>query len=408
VATIKPFRALRPVPEKAEKVSSAPYDVMRASEVRRTIKENPLSFLRITRSEAEFADGESPDPVEVFERSRENLQEFIERGVFFTEDEPALYVYRLKDGDHEQTGVVACCSLDEYEAGLIKRHEKTHPDKVKDRTDHLLAVRAQTGLILLSFRGTDDIKTLIASAVGSQPLYDFCCEGGVQHTFWRVDETHRWIEAFEKVPSLYIADGHHRVESAERARNEIRESNADHTGSEEYNYVLAGIFPAEDLRILAYNRVVTELNGLSDEQFLQRVAENFIVSETGETVPSGPGQICMYLSGKWYMLRFSINFVQAPPPVDRLDVSVLHDYILKPILGIEDEGTDKRLSFIGGGDSVSVSARLVDEGKARVAFSLYPTSMNDLLEVSDMNEIMPPKSTWFDPKLKDGILIHLI
>lgn len=408
MATIKPFRALRPVPEKAEKVSSAPYDVVQAAEVRRTIKENPLSFLRITRSEAEFTDSESPDPVEVFERSRENLQQFIERGVFFSENEPALYVYRLKDGDHEQTGVVACCSLDEYEAGLIKKHERTHPEKVKDRTDHLLAVRAQTGLILLSFRGTDEISALISEAVTSQPLYDFCCEGGVQHTFWRIDDTQAWIEAFQQVPSLYIADGHHRVESAERARNELREGNATHTGTEEYNYVLAGVFPAEDLRILAYNRVVTELNGLNDEEFLQRVAENFIVTETVENVPSGPGQVCMYLSGKWYMLRFAVNFIQAPPPVDRLDVSILHDYILKPILGIEDEGTDQRLSFIGGSNSVNEIAHIVDEGNGRVAFSLYPTSMDDLLAVSDVNEIMPPKSTWFDPKLKDGILIHLI
>ena len=408
MATIKSFRALRPVPEKAEKVSSAPYDVVQAAEVRRTIEENPLSFLRITRSEAEFPDTDSPDPVDVFERSRQNLQEFIQRGIFFTENEPALYVYRLKDSSHEQTGVVACCSLDEYEAGLIKRHEKTRPDKVKDRTEHLLAVRAQTGLILLAARGTKQIRELIDAAVTSEPLYDFCCEGGVQHTFWRIDESERWVDAFREVPLLYIADGHHRLESAEFARSELRAANRYHTGTEEYNYVLAGVFPADDLRILAYNRVVSELNGLSDEEFLRRIGENFIVSETDDNVPASPGQISMYLSGKWYLLRFAVNYIREPEPVERLDVTILHNYILNPILGIEDERTDERLSFVGGNRSADKLAKLVDEGKVRVAFSMYPTSMDDLLAVSDMDEIMPPKSTWFDPKLKDGILIHLI
>ena len=408
MATIKPFRALRPVPEKAERVSSAPYDVVQAAEVRRTISENPLSFLRITRTEAEFENGDQPLPDQVFERSRENLQQFINHGVFFSENDEALYVYQLKDGDHRQTGIVACCSLDEYESGLIKKHEKTRPDKVKDRTDHLLAVRAQTGLILLAFRGSDKIRQLIDRAVQQQPIYDFCCEGDVQHTFWRIDDTREWVDAFESIPSLYIADGHHRVESAEVARNALRAANPSHDGSEEYNYVLAGVFPAEELRILAYNRAITELNRLSEEDFLSRVAENFIISETADAVPSGRGQICMYLAGKWYSLRFAVNFVQAPDPVDRLDVTILHDYILKPILGINDERTDERLSFVGGKDAVRRLEQLVDQGTSRVAFSLFPTSMNDLLSVSDMNEIMPPKSTWFDPKLKDGILIHLI
>jgi len=408
VATIKPFRALRPVPEKAQKVSSAPYDVVQAAEVRQTIQENPLSFLRITRSEAEFADTASPEPSEVFERSRENLQQFIDRGVFFTEDGPALYVYRIRDGNHQQTGIVACCSLDEYESGLIKKHEKTRPDKVKDRTDHLLAVRAQTGLILLAFRRTDSIGMLIADAVNGTPLYDFCCEGGAQHTFWRVDETEGWVNAFREVSALYIADGHHRVESAELARNELRSQNPSHTGTEEYNYVLAGVFPAEELRILAYNRVVSELNGLSDEEFLSRIAESFIVSETAETTPQDPGQICMYLDHRWYLLRFALNYIRQPEPVDRLDVTILQNFILKPVLGIEDETTDDRLSFVGGARSIEKLVDRVNNGRARVGFSLYPTAMDDLLAVSDMDGIMPPKSTWFDPKLKDGILIHLI
>jgi uncharacterized protein (DUF1015 family) len=381
---------------------------MQRAEVRRTIDENPLSFLRITRSEAEFAENESADPAKVFERSRENLQKFMSQGVFFTEDEPALYVYRLKDGDHVQTGVVACCSLDEYEAGLIKKHEKTHPDKVKDRTDHLLAVRAQTGLILLAFRSTTAIHLLIDRAVNTTAMYDFRCSGDVRHTFWRIDRTSEWIEAFAEVPTLYIADGHHRVESADLARNELRAANTEHRGTEEYNYVLAGVFPAEELRILAYDRVVADLNGLSEDEFIARVAENFIVTRTDETVPAGPGNICMYLAGRWYGLRLAINFLRAPEPVEALDVSILHDYLLKPVLGIEDERTDDRIWFVGGKDVGERLKQTVNEGRARVAFSLFPTSMNDLLTISDMDEIMPPKSTWFDPKLKDGILIHLI
>ena len=408
MATIKPFRALRPVPEKAERVSSAPYDVVHSAEVRRTIQDNPLSFLRITRTEAEFSDGDHPSPDRVFERSRENLQKFIGQGVFFSENGPALYIYRLRDGSHSQTGVVACCSLDEYEAGLIKKHEKTRPDKVKDRTDHLLAVRAQTGLILLAFRGTDTIRRLIGEAVEGEPIYDFCCEGGVQHTFWRLQQTEDLVTAFEKVAALYIADGHHRVESAELARNELRAADPSYTGSEEYNYVLAGVFPSEDLRILAYNRVVSELNGLSDDNFIAKVSENFVVTESLVNKPQNPGEICMYLSGKWYTMRFAVNYIRAPDPVEALDVTILHNYILKPILGIEDERTDGRIKFVGGKDGAAKLTTIVDDGKARVAFSLFPTSMNDLLVVSDMDEIMPPKSTWFDPKLKDGILIHLI
>ena len=381
---------------------------MHAGEVRRTIGENPFSFLRITRSEAEFADSESPAPEKVYERSRSNLQQFIDRGIFFTENEPSLYVYRLKDGDHVQTGVVGCCSLDEYESGLIKKHEKTRPDKVKDRTEHLLAVRAQTGLILLALRGTAEIHQLIDEAVRSEPIYDFCCTGDVQHTFWRIESTDDLVRAFAEVPSLYIADGHHRVESADLARKELRDANASHSGDEEYNYLLAGVFPAEDLRILAYNRIVTEMNGLSDDEFLDRVAESFEVDPTTRPEPEIAGEIAMYFGSQWNRLTLKAGNEHMPDAIDALDVSTLHDLILRPILGIEDERTDERIAFVGGKDSKQKLQQMVDSGRAKVAFSLYPTSMESLLTVSDRDEIMPPKSTWFDPKLKDGILIHLI
>jgi uncharacterized protein (DUF1015 family) len=246
----------------------------------------------------------------------------------------------------------------------------------------------------------------------NSPEYDFTANDGIKHTVWvinRDDVINSITNLFAtKVPNTYIADGHHRVESAELARNELRSANPTHTGREEYNYVLAGVFPAEELRILAYNRVVSELNRLSDEDFLRRIEESFIVTETDRTAPERPGQICMYLNKKWYLLQFAVNYIREPEPVERLDVTILHNYILKPVLGIEDERTDERLSFVGGTHRIERLAARVDEGRARVAFSMYPTSMDDLLAVSDKNEIMPPKSTWFDPKLKDGILIHLL
>lgn len=381
---------------------------MHETEVRQSISLNPLSFLRITRSEAEFSDDATPSSDEVFERSRDNLQTFIDQGVFFTENRPALYVYRLVSDGHGQTGVVGCCSLDEYESGLIKKHEKTRPDKVKDRTEHLLAVHAQTGLILLAFRRTEALRGLVERAVMGKPIYDFRCEGDVRHTFWKIDEPRDWLEAFAEVPSLYVADGHHRIESADLARKELRNKVGNDAQNKESNYVIAGMFPAEDLRILAYNRVVADLNGLNEEEFLERLSGSFIVSETSESKPQKSGEICLYISGKWYLLHFAVEHIRQPDPIERLDVTILQNYVLRPVLGISDERTDKRISFVGGKQAVEKMEQLVNEGTARVAFSLFPTSIDDLLAVSDRHEIMPPKSTWFEPKLKDGILIHLI
>ncbi len=386
-----------------------PYDVAHAGEVRDFIAANPETFLRVTRAEAEFNGDSQPSDAVVLERARENLQDFFDRNIFITDAEPALYIYRLSTDTHTQTGIVGCLSIDDYESGVIKKHERTRPDKVQDRTDHMLAVRAQTGLILIAFRQTDRIAGLVGEATMAAPLYDFPTPGNVQQTVWKIDETSEWIDAFSEVRSLYVADGHHRLESASLARRELREANPSHTGDEEYNFVLAGIFPAEELEILAYNRIVHDLNGLSVEEFLERVRENFIVTEEdSDGVPENPGEMKMYLDGKWYTLRFAINFIRAPDPIERLEVSILQNYILGPVLGITDPTTDERIEFIGGIRGADELKRSVDEGRARVAFSLFPTSMHDLLAVSDEGEIMPPKSTWFEPKLKDGLFIHLI
>jgi uncharacterized protein (DUF1015 family) len=409
VAIIKPFRALRPASSRAKQVSCVPYDVVYESEVRAFIKKNPLSFLRVTRSEAEFSEGANPPCEEVFARAKENLERFINEEVFAVEAEPSVYIYRLASEAHSQTGVVACCSLDEYEFGIIKKHENTRPDKVEDRTAHMLALEAQTGLIFLAFRNTEKIKLLISEIVETKPIYSFHCPDGVRQTVWRVALTADFVEAFEEVPALYIADGHHRMESARLAREKLREQNDEqHTGAENYNFVVAGMFPAEDLRILPYNRVIRDLNGLSKEEFFQRVGKGYDVSETDQKVPSAHGEVCMYLDGRWYKLRISDQFINESNPIERLDVSILQTHLLEPILGIDDPRTNKRIGFVGGARGTDELEKVVDNGTAKIAFSLFPTTMDDLFAVSDMGEIMPPKSTWFEPKLKDGLLVHLI
>ncbi|MGI8811039.1 MAG: DUF1015 domain-containing protein [Pyrinomonadaceae bacterium] len=407
MAVIKPFRALRPVPEMAKQVACMPYDVVSEAEAREFISHNPQTFLRVTRPEAAVAESVEND-TDFNIAARQSLDDLVAKGIFTTEVEDSVYIYRLQAGEQVQTGVVACCSIDEYETGLIKRHEKTRPDKVKDRTDHMVAVGAQTGLIFLAYRGTTELRVLIEDEIKHPPLYDFPCASGVRHTVWKAIETQKFVDAFAEVPVLYIADGHHRAESAARARSELRDTNPGHTGFEDYNYVIAGIFPAEDLKILAYNRVVTDLAGLSQDALLERIRQSFIISDLNESVPRKPGEICMYLGGKWRTLEFAVDFIRAPDVIEGLDVSILQDYILSPIFGIGDPRTDERIGFVGGIRGTGELIRLVDSGQAAIAFSLFPTTMNDLFAVSDIDEIMPPKSTWFEPKLKDGLLVHTI
>ncbi len=405
---IKPFRALRPSTENAKRVACVPYDVVYESEVREYLAENPLSFLSVTRPEADFPEGSGPTPQEVFERGRKNLERFIADQVLTPDPDDDIYVYQLASDGHSQTGVVACCSIEEYEQGLIRKHENVRPDKVEERTAHLLAVGAQTGLIFLAFRGTPEIHELIDTAVTKEPIYDFECPAGTRQRIWRVTKTGPWTAAFRDVPYLYIADGHHRAESAKLARDEMRRNDPDHTGEEQYNFVVTGMFPAEDLRILPYNRVVKDLNGLTGDEFIARLQETFVLIGTGEKEPQNHGEFCLYLAGRWYSFRHNLQYIREPDPIERLDVSILQDNVFGPLLGIQDARTDDRIGFVGGRRGTAELERLVDQGIATAAFSMYPTTMDDLLAVSDMGEIMPPKSTWFEPKLKDGLLIHLI
>jgi uncharacterized protein (DUF1015 family) len=325
-----------------------------------------------------------------------------------TEDAPSLYLYRLVMGGHEQIGVAACCAVDEYDQDLIRKHERTRPDKEDDRTRHMLELRAQTGVVFLTYRADRRIDALAAAIVAGDPLYDFTAPDGIRHTVWRADAPDALVRAFGEVPLLYIADGHHRAASASRARAALRERNPEHTGEEEYNRFLTVIFPSDQMQILPYNRVVKDLNGMSAEDFLAAVETKFRVADGSADVPAR-GEFGMYLRQRWYDLTpLDASAAQTDDPTTSLDVSVLQDQLLDPILGIKDVRTDKRIDFVGGIRGTSELEKLVNEGRAAVAFSLSPTTIEDLLRVSDAKGIMPPKSTWFEPKLRDGLLIHKI
>ena len=407
MAIIRPFRALRPPVERAAEVSAVPYDVVNSEEAAELAKGNPWSFLHVSRPEIDLPPGTDLYADEVYAKAAENFQKLIAECPLVLDDEPSLFLYRLRMGDHEQTGLVACCSVDEYDGDRIKKHERTRRDKEDDRTRHLVTLGAQTGLVFLTYRGRDEIDAAVEEALASEPLYDFTAPDGIAHTLWRVPEPSRFVELFDPVPALYVADGHHRSASASRARAELAARNPGHTGDEEYNFVLAVVFPADQLQILPYNRTVKDLNGLTPEQFLEAVRERFDVTEGAAASPER-GEFAMYLGGSWYGLRPPAGSVDASDPIKSLDVSVLQDRLLEPVLGIADVRTDKRIDFVGGIRGTAELERLVDSGKAAVAFSLYPTTVDDLMRIADAGEIMPPKSTWFEPKLRDGLVIHLI
>ncbi|HEV2802501.1 MAG TPA: DUF1015 family protein [Pyrinomonadaceae bacterium] len=411
MAVIYPFRALRPPQSKVEQVASVPYDVVNTEEARRLAEGNPLSLLHVTRPEIDLPEGTNIYSDEVYARAGENLQRLIEECPLETEAEPSLYLYRLVMGDHEQIGVAACCSVDEYDQDLIRKHERTRPDKEDDRTRHMLTLRAQTGVVFLTYRADRRIDALVGAVVAGRPLYDFRAPDGIRHTLWRAPAHDALVRAFGEVPLLYIADGHHRAASASRARAALREQNPGHTGEEEYNRFLAVIFPSDQMQILPYNRVVKDLNGMSPEDFLAAVGKTFCVDDAGTAAVPARGEFGMYLRQRWYRLMIDADMVKGTAgddPTATLDVSVLQDYLLDPILGIKDVRTDKRIDFVGGIRGTSELEKLVNEGQAAVAFSLSPTTIEDLLKVSDANGIMPPKSTWFEPKLRDGLLIHQI
>lgn len=404
MSIIKPFRALRPNENLANEVASVPYDVVNVAEAKQLANNNPHSFLHVTRAEIDLPENTDVYSPEVYQKAKENLENLQKEEVLIQEATPALYVYRLTMNGRTQTSVVAACSIDDYDNDLIKKHEKTRPDKENDRTNHIVTTRAQTGLIFLCYRGTDAVNNLIIQITNENPLYDFTANDGIRHEVWVVKDTVKLIEAFRDVPHLYVADGHHRAASASRARKVLSEQNNGESG--DYDYVIAALFPTEQLEILAYNRVVKDLNGLTDEAFLTKLGENFTITENVEPTPATRGTFCVYLDGKWFGLE--PNFEKSTSVIEGLDVKVLEDRVLHSVLGIGDVRTDKRIDFVGGMRGTGELEKLVDSGKFKIAFSMFPTTIDDLLNVADADEIMPPKSTWFEPKLRDGLLVHLI
>jgi uncharacterized protein (DUF1015 family) len=410
MATVRAFRALRPTSENAAAVSAVPYDVVSTAEARQLAAGNPLSFLHVSRPEIDLPDGTDPYSDAVYEKAAVNFARLKRDAPLSPESEPSLYIYRLRMGSHEQTGIAGCCSLDEYDRDVVRRHERTRPDKEDDRTRHMLALNAQTGPVFLTYRGRAEIDAIVEDTARRPSLFDFAAPDGVAHTIWRVpgEAAGRLSEQFRPVPLLYIADGHHRAKSAARARRELAGKNPRHTGEEAYNFFLAVAFSAREVRILPYNRVVKELNDRTPEEFLKALREKFVLTADASPSPRRKGEINVYLAGRWYGLRIPPGGVATGGAISSLDAALLQEKILDPLLGITDIRTDNRIDFVGGIRGTKELERLVDSGGAAVAFSLYPVSLDDLMAVSDAKEIMPPKSTWFEPKLRDGLLIHEI
>jgi len=410
MATVHPFRALRPASAEANRVAAVPYDVVTTDEARTLAEGNPSSFLRVSRAELEFPPGTDPYGGAVYERAADNF-ESLKRTALVLEERPSIYFYRLRMGAHEQTGLAACYSLDDYDRDVIKKHERTRRDKEDDRTRHMLALGAQTGPVFLTYRATPEVDQIATRVTAGEPLYDFEAADGVRHALWRVGagDCDALVACFARIPALYIADGHHRAASAARARADIRDRAITRVSlgdGADYTTFLAVAFPHDQVKVLPYNRVVKDLGSLAPESFLQKVRERFEI-EAGPASPAARGEIAMYLQGGWYTLRSRAKPNQADA-VGSLDVSVLQEQLLEPVLGIGDVRTDKRIDFIGGARGTAELKRLVDAGAAAVAFSMYPVSVADLMAVADAGSIMPPKSTWFEPKLRDGLLIHMI
>lgn len=411
MSLIRPFAALRPAPGRAQEVIAPPYDVLDTEEARALAAGRPWSFLHISKPEIDLPVGTDPYAPEVYAKAAENLRAMLDAGVLLRDPAPAYYVYRLTMGAHVQTGVVAAASVAEYDANRIRRHEFTRPEKEDDRVRQIEALNAQTGPVLLACPDSAELESLLDRASASTPDADAVSESGVRHTLWKMrdEETMaRLTRLVEAMPALYIADGHHRSAAASRVCAARRAANAAHTGEEAYNYFLAVIFPARQMRIYDYNRVIADLNGLSASAFLQRLAQAFTIEPASAAVrPQRPGEFGMYLERRWYRLNLHPDRIPMDP-VARLDVSLLQDHLIAPVLGIVDPRRDKRIDFVGGIRGLTELERRVDSGEMAVAFSLYPTRMADLFAVADANRVMPPKSTWFEPKLADGLASHML
>lgn len=406
MAVIHPFAALRPTPATVARVAAVPYDVVNTDEARALAADDPLSFLRVSRPEIECPPGTPIYSDDVYQRASDNFDRLRRAAPLVIEDTPSLYIYQLHMAGHVQTGVAACYSVDEYARDLIRKHEETRPDKEDDRTRHILTLRAQTGPVFLTYRASAAVDRVVAAATAGAPLFDFTAADGVRHVVWRVPEPQAapLVTAFAAVPALYIADGHHRSAAASR----VAAARRTHDARAGHEYFLAVAFPHHRMQILPYHRVVKDLNGLAPEEFLAAVAQRFAVEHSAAAVqPAQPREFGLYLAGQWHRLTIRPELVPSDP-VARLDVSLLADQLLVPILGITDPRRDPRIDFVGGIRGLPELERRVNSGEMRCAIAMHPTHMEDLMAVADSGQVMPPKSTWFEPKLADGLLSHVL
>jgi len=409
---IRPFSGLRPAAGHASDVAAPPYDVLSTAEARVRVAGKPWSFLHISKPEIDLPPETDPYAATVYAKGAENLQKMLSAGVLIRDGAPCYYAYRIVMGSHSQTGLVAAASVADYDTNRIRKHEFTRPDKEDDRVRQIDALNAQTGPVLLAYPAAPAVDAILAQASKGQPDADVTADDGIRHTLWLIRDavaiTHL-TQAFDAMHAIYIADGHHRSAAASRVAAARKAANPQHTGEESYNYFLSVIFPHHEMKIMDYNRVMTDLNGLSKEQFLARVGEKFSVESVASPLkPAKPGEFGMYLAGSWYRLTINADLIPLTDPVARLDVSLLQNNLIAPVLGINDPRRDKRIDFVGGIRGLAELEKRVDSGEMAVAFALFATSMEDLMAVADAGEVMPPKSTWFEPKLADGLVSHVL
>lgn len=412
MATVKPFKAIRPAPGLADKIASLPYDVVNTEEARNLAKDNPYSFLHVDRAEIDLAPSINPYDEIVYEKARENFDRMLKKGLLIKDNEENYYIYREIMNGRSQVGLVATGSIDEYLEGIIKKHELTLPEKEQDRINHMDYCDAHTSPVFLTYKANQELKKLLNSWMKSKnPIYDFALEDEIRHTVWIIDDKtliDKITSVFKEIDYLYIADGHHRAAASVKVGLKRREQNPDYKGDEEFNYFLAVLVPHDEVFIMPYNRVVKDLNGYSESEFIEKIKEKFEVEKCSEGQPFNPSKkhtFGMYLSGNWYKLTAKEGIFNPSDPIESLDVSILQKNLLDPILGIKDPRTDKRIDFVGGIRGLEELERRVKEDM-KVAFSMHPTTVEDLIAVADAGMIMPPKSTWFEPKLRSGLFIH--
>jgi uncharacterized protein (DUF1015 family) len=408
MAVIRPFECVRPCERVADRVAALPYDVYNRQEACEVVKKEPLSFLKIDRAETQFDESVDTYAPQVYQKAKELLEKAIADGTFITDTDRCYYIYELTMDGRSQTGIVACASIDDYQNNVIKKHENTRADKELDRITHVDTCSAQTGPIFLAYRANQVIDKEVDRVKQSPSIYNFVSDDGIRHQVWKIADkaaVENIKNAFEKIDSIYIADGHHRAASAVKVGLKRRKNNPDYTGEEEFNYFLSVLFPDEQLMILPYNRVVKELNGYTKEQFMEKIAQNFDITESdGQVMPDNKGTFGMYITGKWYRLTAKKE-IMSEDPVDGLDVAILQNNLLEPVLGIHDPKTDSRIDFVGGIRGLDELEKRCNEDCV-LAFSMYPTSIKELFDVADAGKLMPPKSTWFEPKLRSGLFIH--